>query len=161
MMMCENVDWVAVQKVERDIIYLYHAMTGYGYIMGDWNWDEVYSLPYWDYLHIDGLDSERMEFIRNGCLLCILAMAYSAIEESGNYVVSRVEQCREAVSALQGITEEGTKKLIRAVLLALDAVSRGDELTELDKGVEEHSQWFHKEYVQAYFKKMANVWPDE
>ncbi len=66
-----EVDWVAVQEVERDICLLYHQLADYSYIMGDLYYGNVYALPYWEYLCVPGLDESQQEFIREGCLVMI------------------------------------------------------------------------------------------
>ncbi|KLU02753.1 hypothetical protein RISK_005049 [Rhodopirellula islandica] len=54
-----EVDWTEVQRVERDICLLYHQLADYSYIMGDLCYGDVFSLPYWEYLQIEELESDQ------------------------------------------------------------------------------------------------------
>src|SRR5712691_1560834 len=81
-----SVDWVLKQQVERDICLLYHQLADYSYIMGDLYYGPVFGLPYWEYLDFPDLDGADREFLRDGCLVMILAMAWDQIDGSGVYI---------------------------------------------------------------------------
>lgn len=138
-----------IQKVERDICLLYKQLAEYTYIMGDLYYGDVFNLPYWDYLNLDLPDSEREDFVRDGCLVMILAMAWEFIDGAGNYIQFRFSACHNAVSKII-ILDEKMDKLVRTVKLALETVEQeaaeSDELIEL-------SSWVHKVYVEGYFRE--------
>jgi hypothetical protein len=146
-----HVDWVMIQQVERDICLLYHQLAEYSYIMGDLDYGSVFNLPYWEFLDLDGVPLDQKEFIQNGCLVMILAMAWDLIDGSGNYISPYISTCKAALSKITFV-DEISSKLIHAVRLALDIAeqdnSESDELMNL-------SSWVHKEFVQGYFCKMA------
>jgi hypothetical protein len=146
-----SADWVLKQQVERDICLLYHQLSNYSYIMGDLYYGSVFAFPYWEYLDLPGLDPDDGEFIRNGCLVMILAMAWEHIDHSTGRIHRDIPAIREAVEGLE-CTDEDTGKLIRAVRLALDVAERDDtetpELVEL-------SDWVHKRYVRGYFRHIV------
>ena len=43
-------EWADKQRVERDVLLLYHQLADYSYIMGDLYYGTVFALPYWDVL---------------------------------------------------------------------------------------------------------------
>jgi hypothetical protein len=147
----ESTDWVLKQQVERDICLLYHELADYSYIMGDLYYGSVFNLPYWDYLTFPGVDAVDLAFIREGCLIMILAMAWDQIDGSGAYIDPHIATCRKAVAGLV-YDDEDTEKLVRTVQLALNAAESGEletpELSEL-------SLWVHKRYVRGYFRRFA------
>jgi hypothetical protein len=147
----KSADWVVKQHLDRDICLLYHLLANYSYIMGDLYYGSVFGLAYWEYLDFPGLDEADHDFVRDGCLVMILAMAWDKIDGSGAYINPHILVCREAVAHLI-LADEKTKKLARTVQLALD-VARGNgpetpELTEM-------SRWVHQEYVCGYFRRIA------
>jgi hypothetical protein len=144
-------DWVLKQEVERDICLLYHQLADYAYIMGDLYYGSVFGLPYWEYLDFPGLDEADRNFLRDGCLVMILAMAWDQIDGSGAYLGPHIPACRAAIERLICEDEDG-EKLARTVRLALDVAEQGGtetpELLEL-------SSWAHHRYVRGYFRQIA------
>jgi hypothetical protein len=151
-----DIDWDKLQQIERDICYAYHQIAPYGYIMGDLYWGSLFSLPYWNYLQVDGLEDERAKFMCDGCLVLILAMAFAALDSSDNYIVPFVPACRNAVEKLKGSDSwsETHTKLMSVVETALNSVERGDESNEK---LEAQSRWVHSEFVMGYFRRMARI----
>jgi hypothetical protein len=147
-------DWVSIQQVEKDVCLLYHQLSEYSYIVGDLYWGSVYGLPYWEFLDLQDLkevEKEGYEFVRDGCLVMILAMAWGIIDDTSGYLSRWRDDCERSVSQLTA-NDADTEKLIRTVSLALDVSGRRmlppheiDELREL-------SNWVHHRYVLAYFK---------
>lgn len=147
-------DWDTFWKVERDICFLFHELSEYPGIRGDLSYGSLYSLPYWEFLNLRGPnihDDDRC-FIRDGCLVMILAMSWDIIDGSGSYLKDKIGLCRQAISELEA-EDERTKKLLHVVRLALSVAeqghSRNDELSEL-------SVWVNYEYVHGYFRRMAD-----
>lgn len=149
----QSADWVLLQQVERDICLLYHQLADYSYIMGDLYYGSVFGLPYWEYLDFPGSGITDRDFVRDGCLVMLLAMAWDVIDGSGAHIHPHIATCRNAVSGLI-CEEEDTEKLAHAVRLALDVAERGGpqspELIEL-------SSWVHKRYVRGYFRRVAQA----
>jgi hypothetical protein len=146
-----GVDWVAVQKVERDICLLYHQLSNYRFIMGDLYYGSVYGLPYWDYLELDSLDQREREFVRDGCLVMMLAMCWDQIDGSGNYIGQHIPACRAALLRLIPYDDDA-EKLMRTVGLALNLVANGAPVTE---ELGDLSGWVHEKYVKGYFREIA------
>lgn len=146
-----SADWVLKQQVERDICLLYHQLANYSYIMGDLYYGSVFGLPYWEYLDFPGLDTDDLAFLRDGCLVMILAMAWDQIDGSGAHINPHIPACREAVARLV-IEDEDTAKLTQAVRLAMDAAEPGGSETQ---ELQELSCWVHKRYVRGYFRHIA------
>jgi hypothetical protein len=151
-------DWVSIQQVEKDICLLYHQLSDYSYIMGDLYYGNVYALPYWEFLDLQELrevQEEGYEFVRDGCLVMILAMAWEIIDGTGGYLSRWRDDCERSVSRLTA-DHTDTEKLIRTVSLALDLSSRGKLPPREIKELSELSDWVHRRYVRGYFKQKAH-----
>jgi len=147
-----HVDWEDIQRVERDICLLYHQLSEYTYVMGDLYWGSVYSLPYWNYLRLD-LEAPRATFIRDGCLIMILAMAFDTLDGSGDYIRDKLALCTAKVDE-SCTADPNEKRLVEAVKLALRAVSDG---RGSDVDLERESSWVHGHFVRGYFEERARV----
>ena len=170
-------DWTEVQELERDILLLYHQLIEYDHLMGDLSYDTVYRLPYWEYVNPTGLTQEQdqQQFIREGCLVMILAMAWDLIDESGTYISRHIADCRSGVA---GLTCENadTQKLIGVVVMALDLAERAAEALRTMPGVpdqdrldvwhkavpralvhdlSEQSMWVYRHYVRGYYERIV------
>ena len=148
-----EVDWVLKQEIEKDICLLYHQTAEYSWLMDDLCYGSVFALPYWDFLDFQGVDDNERIFIRDGCLVMILAMCMECIGGSGAYIHDKIEVCRRQVSHLVP-EDEKAAKLIKTVNLALESAkviaNEGtEELTDL-------SLWVYREYVQGYFRKIVH-----
>jgi hypothetical protein len=118
---CEfGTDWVLVEEVKKDICLLYHTLRRYGFIMGDLNYSEVYSMRYWRFLDMTGLPDDGRRFIRDGCLVMILAMCWEVIDGSGSYLIKYLDECTSRVSKLVP-EDEDSIKLLDTVIAALTA----------------------------------------
>lgn len=146
--------WDLLWKVERDICFLYHELSEYAGIMGDLAYGSLYPLPYWEFLnlHDSNIHDEDRCFIRDGCLVMILAMSTDIIDGSGSYLKDKFGLCRQAISELQA-KDERTKELIRVVGLALDLAEQGHGS---NKEIEDLLVWVNYEYVHGYFRRMAD-----
>jgi|WetSurMetagenome_2_1015567.scaffolds.fasta_scaffold13903_3 hypothetical protein len=140
-------DWVLVQEIDRDICLLYHQLAAYAFIMGDLYYGNVYALPYWQYLDMENLEDAQRKFIRDGCLVMILAMCWDVIDGSGTYLTQYTHECLAAVGQVAP-DDESTARLVQTVMMALTAAARPrrepEELREL-------SNWVHETYVRGYF----------
>ena len=91
------------------------------------------------------------DFLRDGCLVMILAMAWDQIDGSGASIQSHIPACREALARLT-CEGEDAEKLVRTVRMALDVADQGGpETPEL----QELSHWVHKRFVRGYFRHVA------
>ena len=145
-------EWAEKQCIERDILLLFHQLADYTYIMGDLYYGEVYALPYWEYLDATGLPSDERQFMRGGCLVMILAMAWGHIDGADDYIMQFLEQIRQRLESLD-IQDQRGQRLLAAVRSAVaEAASErpdpGDRLTA-------ESNWVHQEFVRGYFRRMV------
>ena len=141
-------DWVSIKHVERDICLCFHELAEYGAIIGDLDYGRVYGLDYWQYLDVDGWgDVEREQFIRNGCLVLILAMCWDEIDGSGTYIAPRIPECRDAIRSIAPEDPVGSR-LREIVLRALDGAEVGKE----PEGLLKDSGWVYKAVVNEYFR---------
>lgn len=148
----KGVDWEILQSVERDICFLYHELAEYPGINGNLYYSGTYALSYWEFLNIRQSDvrDEQRRFIRDGCLMMLLAMAYDVIDGSGSYIKDKYTLWRSALTQVE-VKNERTEKLLRTVNLALDVAEQGLEEDEI---LSELSLWANYEYVQGYFRSM-------
>ena len=151
--------WVEKQEVERDICLLYHQLAEYSYIMGDLYFGTVFRLPYWEYLAISGeLASEDAAFIRDGCLVMILAMAWETIDGAGSYIHDFEDECIAAVASVEAEDQE-TLHLLKVVATALQIVKQGGNQVAQDsmRQLTEDSGWVHRQYVEGYYTRAVDL----
>ncbi len=151
-----ELDYVLQQRVERDILLLYHQLSEYSCVTGaGLYFGSVFALPYWEYLAVDDLRSEEQAFIRDGCLIMILAMAWERIDAPRAYMTDRIlEDCRHAVQRL-AVADDQTRKLVETVTMGLDMAERGDDVGYEE--LSERSRWVYKTYVRRYFADAARL----
>jgi len=146
--------WEDVWIVERDICHLYHRLAEFAGIDGDQPYTLLYNMPYWEFfdLHVYNFPRHESDFVRDGCLVMLLAMCWDVLDGSGDFLLSQASACVDAVLKIVPCTES-EEKLVHTVLLALEAVRNdlpvNDELRCL-------SVWVNQEYVLGYFKAMAD-----
>jgi hypothetical protein len=85
--------WVLKQQIERDICLLFHQLADYSSIMGDLSYGDVFALPYWEYLDFPDVDPEERNFLRDGCLVMILAMASECVDGTGSFLAAHIPEC--------------------------------------------------------------------
>ena len=146
--------WVELQEVERDICLLYHQISDYSYIMSDLYYGDVYALRYWDFLDVGGIEPDRQSFIREGCLIMILAMAWDMIDGSGAFLKPHLAEVSAAIEDCSP-GDERARKLLTVVKLGLELASEGRSETSETAEFVDLSDWAHKEFVRGYFRKTA------
>jgi len=148
-----DIDWTNIWEVERDICCLYHELSEVRGIIGDLAFGSLYTLSYWEFLDLSAFQMPETErrFIREGCLVFILAMAWDVIDGSGSYLLDKIGQCQQAVNDLIAIDDK-ERQLIFTVNLALATVENNagssDELEQL-------SVWVNQIYVCGYFERRS------
>ena len=120
--------------------------------MGDLFYGTVFALPYWDYLNPTGLDPEDLEFIREGCLVMILAMAWERIDGAGSYMSQFHERIQESLDSLE-IEDEPLRRLLHTVKLAVSEAAQ--EKPVPSESLMAESNWVHREFVRGYFASMT------
>lgn len=152
-----SLDSAEFHSIKRDICYLYHQLAAYCGVMGDLNYQEVYPLPYWEYLNISGLLVPERVFIQTGCLMMILAMAWETLSDAGSYIAqnNHATRCLNALNTVEG-DDANFYRLVEIVKLALNLVQRAgsenDEQLEIEK-LSAESGWAFREYVLGYFQR--------
>jgi hypothetical protein len=139
------------QHLCRDICMLYHELAEYSFIMGDLDYTNLYTLPYWNCITNTGLDWRSDAFIREGSLVMLLSMAWDCLDGSGSYLIPNLS-CAQASVASVTATDDQTTQLRTVVGTALNTVSSGQ--TEPAK-LREDSGWVHDTYVKGYFIQRA------
>jgi hypothetical protein len=153
-------DWVAIQAVERDICLLYHQLADYSYIMGDLYYGDVYGLPYWDYLDVQGLEPEQRDFLRTGCLVLLFAMASEVLDGSGAYLTmdqNRYVAASVAVRSLSGFSGDVGRlaDAVRQALAMIDAGAGTWDQSDTAAEMNAASTWIHERFVRRYFEDRA------
>ena len=149
-------DWCAVQAIERDICLLFHQLANYSYIMGDLYYGDVFSLEYWHFLQLPGVEPERQQFIRTGCLVMLYAMASEVLDGSGSYLTmdrKRYSEAKAAVRALPSFDPD-TDRLVAAVSGAFKLIDENrcdNDVSPEMQDVVAASTWIHKRFVRQYF----------
>lgn len=150
-------DYTEQQQVERDICLLYHQLSEYSFIMGDLEYGSVFSMPYWDYLEIGNLSEYDTAFIRNGCLVMILAMAWDVIDGSGSYLVKedRLSSCVNAIDNLELTAATSQEEpLLRLLQIVRTALGRAKTEADLqDEKLFNDCYWVHDRYIKGYFRE--------
>ena len=153
-------DWCAVQTIERDICLLFHQLSDYSYIMGDLYYGNVFSLEYWQFLQLPGVEPERQQFIRTGCLVMLYAMASEVLDGSGAYLTMdrrRYSDAKAAVRVLPSFDTD-TDRLVAAVSGAFKLIDEKRFDNEDSPEVQEvvaASTWIHERFVRQYFISRA------
>lgn len=144
------------QRVERDILLLYHQMAPYEGFMGDLYYGDVFALPYWEFI-VDREWPDDDELLFEGCLIMILAMADEVMMGAGGYIFRHLSECVAAVERLApGKMSEDRRKLVRTVRLALAEIQSGGRGTP---EIEELMRWAYRRYVARYFLEVARHQP--
>ena len=155
-------DWVALQKLEADICLFYQQQAHYSYVMADLYYGDVYFLPYWEMLNLDGLDEDRLEFVQSGCLMILLAMSWELLDGTGSYLMEHLAAALVGVRACKPVTERVARlreHLENSLTYLCDRPPGLSGLQE-ERGVAgfvDTSQWAHREFVFGYFRR----WCDE
>ena len=105
-----NNQWIEKQKLEKDILLLFHQLSSYSYLMGDLYYSELYSLPYWKYIdnnywQID-INEEDKQFIEIGCLVMIATMAMEIIDEAGSFILKTLDAIEASMSSYNPMNQK-------------------------------------------------------
>lgn len=144
-------DWVEVRKLERDILLLYHTLMAYNGIMGDLDYESVFSRPYWEYLNPTGLCGPRAIFIQEGCLIMVLAMARGALDGSCSYLMQFSPEVITAVERCRPLGNEGGRLHAHVRDVLGHAVS---EIPADENKLAKESLWIHENVIRKYYKNM-------
>ena len=122
----DDYGWDLWWKVERDICFLYYELAQHAGVTGDLAYGLIYNLPYWEFLNLrdPSMSEGESRFIRDGCLVMVLAMAWDIIDGSGSELKGKFGFWREAVAELEA-EDVRTEKLIQIINLALDIAEQG------------------------------------
>jgi len=147
-------------QIKRDICYLYHELAEYCGMMGDLDYSEVYSLPYWEYLNISGLLENEKVFVQTGCLMLILAMVWESLSDAGAYIMKdkRIAYCENAIKMLEG-NNPTFYRLVDTVQLGLSLVKEKN-IDEQAGIFSKESSWAFQEFVLGYFKQISEKCSD-
>lgn len=135
------------QLLEHDICSLYQILGEYCHIMGDLDYGSKFSLKYWNYLDIRDESNDRLRFIRQGCLMFLLAMSWDSIDGSGDFMRTHIDEILPAIDACSS-THKETQKLIHTVRTGLELVSTGHPETAEFSDL---SDWAYQQFVNGYF----------
>ena len=145
--------WDLIQRIEKDICFLYHQLSSYSYIMGDLCFNEYYNLAYWEYINVEfPLNKDELGFIKEGCLILILTMAWEQIDGAGYYINDKIEKIMNALEIFEPLNEKQSK-LHDIVTLAVTYAKNPN--TEKYNEINNKSDWVHQEFVRRYFRNIV------
>ncbi len=105
-------------ELAKDICYLYHLQAEYSGFMPDLDFGTTFKRSYWKDLNgLNGYDDNSREFLRTGCMVFVLLMAFEFIDGSGDSISNIFEECNEAVDAFIPSTER--EALVQEVTLEM------------------------------------------
>jgi hypothetical protein len=159
--------------LQKDICLLYHSLVDAGSIHGEGFQGSVYTQPYWQFVSVSPEDPDN-RFVRDGCLLLLLAMALELIDGSGYFIVDKLKDCQDAVAGARS-EDPDTVRLVELVHVALRLCQEKAELlrrqetedTTYSKGLgspvvlrlreprefRRELGWAWKRYVLGYFSQ--------
>lgn len=150
-----------ILKLERDICYLYYQIAewfddSFPAAFPDEIMDfvNIYSLPYWEYLDIEaeGLGLRRRDFIREGCLVILMRLAYASLEPLGYPLRAKLPACRTAINAMD-LRRDRVRQLAFSVLKVIDAAERGEKV--ISEEMQEDSLQVADDFIWPYFRSRA------
>jgi len=143
-----------IQPIERDISFLYHQLSNYSYIMGDLPFNEYYSLPYLDFVNYKfPLPDAELSFIKEGCLILILTMAWEQIDNAGCYINDKINKIINQLEIFEPLNEK-QNMLHDIVTLTVTFAKKPNK--EQYGDIKEKSNWVHREFIRGYFINKAN-----
>ncbi len=154
----ENPDnnWILIQQIERDICYLYHQLSSYSNIMGDLYFDDIYDLPYWEFVNVSERELRKSEedtnFFREGCLMLILTMAWERIAGAGTYINNKIDIILHYLKQFEPANKSQIK-LLETCVSVVKYAQKADGNLEM---ITEKSNWAHKEFVRGYYRRIVH-----
>lgn len=146
--------WDVLQQIEKDICFLYHQLSLYSHIMGDLNYTGHYNLPYWNFINSKfPINDDELCFIKEGCLIIILSMAWEQIDDAGSYINDKANIIMNNLDVFEPLNEKQSELHDIVILTVNYAMNPKQGLYE---DVLKKSKWVHREFVMGYFRKRVN-----
>ena len=147
--------WVLIQHIERDISYLYHQLSNYSYIMGDLSFNELCCLPYWDFINYNfPLPDDELSFIKEGCLILILTMAWEKIDNTGCYIKDKIDRILNQLEIFEPLNEK--QSILHDIVTLTIAFAKKPNKEQYDD-IKEKSNWVHREFIRGYFRNKVDA----
>ena len=144
-------DWVLIQKIERDICYIYHQLSRYNYIMGDLYYEEIFNIPYWEYVN-NKFPEKHENFIHEGILIILLAMGWEIIDSSGYYLYDKLGKCIKILEDSKFNEKEINRlKNITVQTLKYALLNDKNKSAEQEENLFKYSRWAHEHFIKKYF----------
>lgn len=159
-------DYIAIDNVLRDISYIRHESTNYSYLYGgQFRFEQMLSLPYWDYLFLKGdLHEKEIENIQDGCLLIIALLFVEVYDDVGwSYIYAKqlYDKLEKALKLFQPKTGKQINAVEKIKFLQLHIIDH-EKLSQnhpdtigIQETINENCNWIYKEYVENYFINIA------
>lgn len=149
----EDDDFELYKQLTRDVCYLYHELADYGHIMGDLDYANDYSLPYWEVINGIGTGYGNDRFIRSGILVLFMAMIHDQLDGSGCWLLKHANDVAEQLKHFIP-EDENLLRLCDAVLWGITLIqgpASEDEQFATD------SAWAYDTFVRSYFQNRAKA----
>lgn len=141
-------------------MFLYDQLIDYPTIMGDLNWS-LLTKPYWAHLNRDQQQGQEDRFLKAGCFIAILTMAWDVLDGSAlNWDKERGQKIEAELVRYEPDDSEMTRlKLITS--RAVHAAARVDLMPEdpdLLTSLRSEGIWAHRTFVRDYFATRASLY---
>lgn len=163
-----DTDYLEIDNVIRDISFVRQQSTNYSYLYaGRFRFDQMLTLPYWDFLFLKGrIHENELQDIQDGCLLIIALFFVEAFDDEGTvYIYSKqlLDKLDNALNLFQPTTER-QKSAIKKINFLRQHIADSEKLSqnhpdtrELEKIIGENCNWIYKEFVENYFWETAKA----
>ena len=153
-----------IEDVIRDISFVRHQSTNFLFLYGgQFNFERMLALPYWDFLFIKGhINESELIDIQDGCLLILALFFVEIYDDNGSsYIYSNqlYNQLDKALNSFKPITDR--QKIVVEKIKYLRRYSEDDKVLrriepddnsiKIEKEIEDCNQFLYKELIENYY----------
>lgn len=144
-------DEIVALRIERDICALFHRYATSDGLVEMFEFEALYTLPYWDYLDFAAVGLQRRSFICEGCLMLILRLARECPLDLEPAHRRKLGLCRAAIERVD-LRADRPRRLAQFALLLLDATERRGAIKESEL---DELEALENEVLGEYFGRLA------
>ncbi|MBA3674868.1 MAG: hypothetical protein H0W75_07915 [Chitinophagaceae bacterium] len=165
-----EVTYLEIENVIRDISFVRHQSTDFTFLYGgQFNFEQMLSLPYWDFLFLKGnINQSELEDIQDGCLLIIALFFIEVYDDNGSsYIYTNQLRTKldDSLNLFQPTTDRQKASIEKIKFLGKyidnDKVLRRENPDEKSIKIEEEigqcNQFLYKEFIENYFWETAKA----
>lgn len=162
-----DTDYLEIDNILRDISFVRQQSTNYSYLYaGPFRFDQMLTLPYWDFLFLKGhINEKELQNIQDGCLLIIALLFVEVFDDEGLvYIYSKnlIDKLDNALNLFQPTTDR--QKIAVEKIKFLRQHINNDKVfqlqpdsdrKEIENTIDENCKWLYKEFIENYFRETA------